>query len=310
MVTRPARRAPPPQRRPLAVRGNCAQIDAMPPTAEPVRFARLPERALIRLAGPDWRSFLQGLITQDVETLKVGETRYAALLTPQGRLLYDLFVIAEEGGALLDVPAEGREALLGRLRLYRLRAKVEIESAEGEVVALFGELAAAPVGWRHDPRLSSLGWRGVGLGAPEGAEPASAEAYDLHRLAHGVPDLARDALSDRVYALEGNFDLLNAVDFKKGCFVGQEITSRMKRRSVVKSRMVPLRFEGAPPAPGAEVLNGSLRAGEVRSGADGVALALLRLDRAVDATLSVEGRPVVLAVPDWLQAAVSDAIAA
>ena len=279
-------------------------------TAETARFARLPERALIRLAGPDWRSFLQGLITQDVETLEAGETRYAALLTPQGRLLYDLFIVAENGGALLDVPAEGREALLGRLRLYRLRAKVEIEPAESEVVALFGESADPPASWRRDPRLPSLGWRGVDLAAPQGAQPASTEDYDLHRLACGVPDLARDALSDRVYALEANFDLLNAVDFRKGCFVGQEITSRMKRRSVVKSRMVPLRFEGPTPPPGAEVLNGSLRAGEVRSGAEGVALALLRLDRAVDATLSVEGRPVTLDIPEWLHAAVSEAVAA
>jgi folate-binding protein YgfZ len=194
--------------------------------------------------------------------------------------------------------------------MYRLRAKVEIEPAEGEVVALFGAAAEPPAGWRRDPRLRSLGWRSVGLAAPEGAETVSGERYDVHRLAQGVPDLVRDALSDRVYALEANFDLLNAVDFRKGCFVGQEITSRMKRRSVVKSRMVPLRFEGVPPPPGAEVLNGSLRAGEVRSGADGIALALLRLDRAVDVTLSVEGRPVTLDIPDWLKAAVGEAVAA
>ena len=279
----------------------------MTAAAETARFARLPERAMIRLTGPDWRSFLQGLITQDVETLEVGDTRYAALLTPQGRLLYDLFIIAEAGGALLDAPAEGREALMGRLRMYRLRAKVEIEPAQGDVVVLFGGATGLPVGWRRDPRLPALGWRGVDLAAPAGAQAASVDDYDAHRLSLGVPDLARDALSDRVYALEANFDLLNAVDFRKGCFVGQEITSRMKRRSVVKSRMVPLRFEGAPPAPDTEVLNGSLRAGEVRSGAEGVALALLRLDRAVGATLSVEDRPVTLAVPDWLQGAVSDA---
>ena len=274
------------------------------------RFVSLPDRALVRLAGADWRGFLQGLITQDVETLATGETRYAALLTPQGRLLYDLFITAEDGGAVLDVPAEGREALLGRLRMYRLRAKVEIEPAEGDVVALFGTVAEPGAGWRRDPRLASLGWRGDGLAAPDGAHLAGADDYDLHRLAQGAPDVARDGLSDRVYALEANFDLLNAVDFKKGCFVGQEITSRMKRRSVVRSRMVPIRFEGAPPALGAEVLNGSLRAGEVRSGADGIALALVRLDRAVGAVLSVEGRPVTLEVPDWLEAAVDEAVAA
>ncbi len=283
----------------------------MTAAVDAAHFAILPERALIRLAGPDWRSFLQGLITQDVETLPVGETRYAALLTPQGRMLYDLFVTAEDGGALLDAPAAGREALLGRLRMYRLRAKVEIELAEGEVVALFGMAAeVAEDGWRRDPRLPSLGWRGVGLTAPQGSTPATAQDYDLHRLALGAPDLVRDGLAERHYALEANLDLLNGVDFRKGCFVGQEITSRMKRRSVVKSRLVPLRFEGEAPAPGAEVLNGSLRAGEVRSGGEGVALALLRLDRAVDAALTVEGRLMTMLVPEWMKQAVTDAVTA
>ncbi|WP_174299642.1 folate-binding protein YgfZ [Caulobacter sp. S45] len=274
------------------------------------RFATLPERALIRVSGAEWRGFLQGLITQDVETLEAGAMRYGALLTPQGRLLYDLFVTAEDGGALLDAPAAGREGLAARLRMYRLRAKVEIELVEGAVVVLFGGSVDPGQGWRADPRLAALGWRGVDLPAPAGCLAASVQDHDLHRLALGVADLTRDALADRVYALEANFDLLNAVDFKKGCFVGQEITSRMKRRSVVKSRMVPLRFQGPAPCPGAEVLNGSLRAGEVWSGAEGIALALLRLDRAVDAELTVEGRRVRLDVPQWLSAAVAEAISA
>ncbi len=289
-----------------------AQMAVMTPTSDALRFAALPERGLIRVSGPDWRSFLQGLITQDVVTLAVGGTRYAALLTPQGRLLYDLFIIAEESGALLDVPSSACVALLSRLAMYRLRAKVEIAPAEGGVVVLFGtgsEEAALdpPEGWRRDPRLPSLGWRGVDLTPPSASAPALAHDYDMHRLALGVPDLVRDGLAERDYALEANFDLLNAVDFKKGCFVGQEITSRMKRRSVVKSRIVPLRFEGAAPAPGAEVLNRTLRAGEVRSGADGVALALLRLDRAVGDELTVDGRRVTLLAPRWLAAAVSEA---
>ncbi len=283
----------------------------MRPPADAIRFAVLPERALIRLTGPEWRSFLQGLITQDVETLSLGEIRYAALLTPQGRLLSDLFITAREYGAVIDVPAIGREALVARLKMYRLRAKVEIEPVEGQVVVLFGGAAhAAAAGWMADPRLSALGWRGLGLAPPDSGVLAAAQDYDLHRLRQGVPDLVRDGLAERDYALEANFDLLNAVDFKKGCFVGQEITSRMKRRSVVKSRLVPLRFEGAAPAAGAEVVNGALRAGEVRSGADGIALALLRLDRAVDAAITVEGRPVTLQLPDWLKSAVNEAVGA
>ncbi len=271
-------------------------------------FTVLPDRALIRVAGPDWRSFLQGLITQDVLTMAEGEMRYAALLTPQGRLLYDLFILAEAEGAWLDVPAAAREALVGRLRMYRLRAKVEIEPTPGVVAALFGGAVKAQGAWRQDPRLEALGLRALNVPAPEGALRQGAEAYDVHRLAWGVPDVARDGLSDKTYALEANFDLLNAIDFRKGCFVGQETTSRMKRRSVVKSRLAPLNFDGPALASGAEVLNGSLRAGEVRSGVDGRALALLRLDRATGAPLTTEGMEVRLDLPFWLVDAVQEAV--
>lgn len=279
------------------------------PAPAPATFTVLSDRALIRLTGPDWRSFLQGLITQDVQSLSQGDTRYAALLTPQGRILYDLFVTAEADGAMLDAPAAFREALVARLRMYRLRAAVQIEPAAGEVVALFGGVSEVVQGWRPDPRLPALGWRGVDVRAPSGVEEVDGEAYDLHRLSIGAPDLIRDGLSDKVYALEANLDLLNAIDFRKGCFVGQETTSRMKRRSVVKSRLFPLRFDGPAPPAGTEVMNGDLRAGEVRSGGEGRALALLRLDRTVDAVLTAGGRCVSLDAPSWLAPAVREAIA-
>jgi tRNA-modifying protein YgfZ len=269
----------------------------------------LSDRALLRVEGADWRSFLQGLLTQDMETLAQGETRYAALLTPQGRLLFDLLVTADEGGASLDVAADSADALLTRLKMYRLRAKVELERRPGRVVAVWGEVAPTGGGWRRDPRLPALGWRGVDLPRPEGASLVDEAAYDLHRLELGVPDLQRDRLADKAYALEANLDLLNGVDFHKGCFVGQETTSRMKRRGVVKSRLIPIRFDGPPPAFGAEVLSGELRAGVVHSGADGRALALLRLDRALGAELTVDGRAVALAIPAWLATAAETAAA-
>ena len=272
------------------------------PPLPPPATAMLTDRAVIAVSGPDWRPFLQGLITQDVETLAEGELRYAALLTPQGRLLYDLFLFGEADGVRLDAPAPHRDALLAKLKLYRLRAKVEIAATDEAVSALFdGETAPAP--WRCDPRLPALGWRALGA-----VGDANAGDYDAHRLSLGAPDLLRDGLSDRDYALEANLDLLNGVDFRKGCFVGQETTSRMKRRSVVKSRLVPLAFDGPPPPPGAEVLAGTLRAGEVRSGSQGRALALLRLDRAAVGGLTVDGRPVRLDPPDWLRGAVADAV--
>ena len=260
------------------------------------RVARLLDRALVRLSGLDWRSFLQGLITQDVETLPPGELRYAALLTPQGRLLHDLFVLGAEDGALLDVQAPQREAVISRLGMYRLRAKVQIAPDDGGVFALWNT-EAAPEGWSRDPRLPALGWRGYGVAA----EPtADEDAYDAYRLALGVPDPAKDCPDDKTYPIEVNFDLLNGIDFRKGCFVGQETTSRMKRRGTVKTRMIPLSFDGPPPPFGAELLAGSLRAGEVLSGQNGRALALVRLDRAAGAELTVEGRPVWLDPPTWL----------
>ena len=256
-------------------------------------IAELKSRAVVAVTGPDWRTFLQGLISQDVETLQPGELRFAALLTPQGKLLFDLFILGREDGCWLDVAAEKRDALVQRLALYRLRAKVEIAAVDARAWAVWdGGSAGAP-----DPRLATLGRRAYGE-APAGAAAADEAAYDAMRLKLGVPDAAKDAPDD--YPIEANLDLLNGIDFQKGCFVGQETTSRMKRRGMIKSRMLPIAFEGPAPAFGAEVLAGSLRAGEVRSGAEGRAMALLRLDRIEGAALSVDGRPVSAETPAYL----------
>jgi len=332
-------------------------------TSKPT-FAELPGRALIAVGGADWRSFLQGLLTQDVETLAPGEARFAGLLTPQGRLIWDLFVVGREDGCRLDVARENRAAVIQRLTLYRLRAKVDIGPDEAVVSALFSADAATPpqssltrsgpakgrirgdsspasggastaqilhrnageVARRdgggvcgtcdnpssqgenlfvRDPRLPALGWRGYGASAPADAEIADEAAYEAYRLSLGVPGPA-DWGSEKTYPIEADFDLLGGIDFKKGCFVGQETTSRMKRRGQIKTRMLPIVFAGAPPAPGAEVLAGSLRAGEVCSGVEGRAMALLRLDR-LGGELTVDGRPVAVEPPAWIVEALGDA---
>ncbi|WP_436015345.1 CAF17-like 4Fe-4S cluster assembly/insertion protein YgfZ [Phenylobacterium sp. LjRoot219] len=292
----------------------------------PPMFAELPSRALIALSGPDWRSFLQGQVTHDVETLAVGEARFAGLLTPQGRLLWDLFVVGRADGCWLDVAAEHRAAIVQRLSMFRLRAKVEIAPDEAGVAVLFSarpgegrgpddEPGALRSGsrpspgrageiWVADPRLPELGLRGYGAAAPAEAVVADEAAYDAHRLALGVPGTA-DWGSDKTYPIEANFDLLHGIDFKKGCFVGQETTSRMKRRGQIKTRMLPIVFDGPPPPPGAEVLAGTLRAGEVCAGIDGRAIAMLRLDR-IAGGLEVDGRPVRVERPAWIAEALGE----
>jgi folate-binding protein YgfZ len=274
-------------------------------------YAPLSRRALISIAGADWRSFLQGLISQDVETLSPGEARFAALLTPQGRLMWDMFVIGREDGCWLDVAAQPRASIVQRLSMYRLRAKVEIAEDATPVSALFSAHPGASLepggAWVSDPRLADLGLRGYGAEPPAGAIVADEDAYDAHRLALGVPG-PEDWGFERTYPIEADFDLLGGIDFKKGCFVGQETTSRMKRRGQVKSRMLPIAFDGAPPPPGAEVLAGTLRAGEVLSGRDGRAMALLRLDR-IGAGLTVDGRPVAVERLAWIAEALGETAA-
>jgi hypothetical protein len=262
-------------------------------------IAALTDRAAISLAGPDWRGFLQGLITQDVETLGVGEMRFGALLTPQGRLLFDLFLIGRQDGCLIDCRADRREALIGRLGLYRLRAKVEIAPLDLAVEALWNT-GAAVAGWIADPRAPALGLRGYAAPAPAGARRMDRWVYEAHRLALGVPG-SEDFGDDKTYPIEANFDLLGGIDFKKGCFIGQETTSRMKRRGQIKTRMAPIAFEGAAPTPGAELLAGDLRAGEVLSGGSGSAMAALRLDRAdAEPRRMADGRAWRPVWPAWM----------
>jgi tRNA-modifying protein YgfZ len=261
----------------------------------------LKSRSLLGVVGPDWRAFLQGLLSQDVETLAPGEMRFGALLTPQGKLLFDLFILGRADGCWLDVAADRRDALAQRLALYKLRAKVEIAPVDASIWALWpadGESAA----WPADPRMAALGARGYGEAPPTTATISDDAAYATMRLGLGVPDAGKDCPPESAFPIEANFDLLNGIDFQKGCFVGQETTSRMKRRGVVKTRMLPIVVDGQPPSFGAEVLAGSLRAGEVRSGIAGRAMALLRLDRIDGAELSVEGRSVTVERPAYFGA--------
>lgn len=256
----------------------------------------LPDRALITISGADAQGWLQGLVTQTVPAFGSATLEHAAFLTPQGRVLGEMFITAAEDALILDVDTAFRDALIPRLSLYKLRAKVEIAPLDGVVTAGWG--GPAPVGAFVDPRLPTLGWRALSsVDAPGGAGPID---YTQRRRSLGVAEIAADGLVERVYAVEANFDLLNGVDFHKGCFIGQETTSRMYRRGGAKTRIVP--FTGPAEAEaGDEILFGELRAGEVIVCADGQGLALMRLERS-EGALTVRGASLILSPPQWMAA--------
>lgn len=255
-------------------------------------IAHLASRALVRVSGPDARPFLHNLLTQDVEGLTPETLRFGALLSPPGRLLFDLFLLGQDGGVLLDVAADRREALIQRLSMYRLRASIDIQPVETPV---FASWPGSADGFLPDPRTPDMGGRRYGGAVAANATEAD---YRTQQLTIGLPDAA-DISIDKTYPIEADFDLLNGIDFQKGCFIGQETTSRMWRRGAIRNRMLPITFDGRPPATGAEVLNGELRAGEVLTGHEGTVMALLRLDR-LNGPLTVDGRPVSVRRPAFL----------
>lgn len=269
----------------------------------------LPERGVLRLGGAEARPFLQGLVTNNVDLAEPGRAVYAALLTPQGKFLFDFFVTAEDDALILDCDGARRADLMKRLAFYKLRAKVEIEdlSATRKVVAFWGaEPPALPGLSFADPRLAALGRRLVAAEPDEavkasGAVPLSPADYHRHRIGLGVGDAARDFEPDRTFPLEANFDELNGIDFRKGCFIGQEVTSRTKRRGSVRKRLLPCRVEGDLPKPHTPVRASGREAGLVYSGdaESGRVLALLRLDLIDGVVLEAGDASLTPEKPDW-----------
>ena len=212
-------------------------------------------------------------------------------------MLYDLFLFGEADAVRVDVAADRRDELLARLKMFRLRAAVTLDLDDDPVSAAWGDGEPPAAGWRPDPRTPLAGWRFAGAQPPPGGGArATTAGHEAARLVLGLPDVVADGLSDKAYVTEALLDLLNGVDYRKGCFPGQETTSRMKRRGGVRSRVLPLRVQGA--ARGAEVLAGSLRAGEVTAAGEGRALALLRVDR-LEGPLTVDGAAATVERPPW-----------
>jgi len=256
-----------------------------------IKAAELEDRGVLRVAGEEAASFLQGLLTNDVQSLAVGAARYAALLSPQGKILFDFLALrvpAESGTAfLIDCPADRLGELAKRLGFYRLRAKVMItdESADLAVVAFWdAPPSEAPGGFLYvDPRDPRLGWRAILPRAAAAAAAGGVDEYEAHRISLGVPRGGVDFAYADIFPHDANLDLLHGVDFEKGCYVGQEVVSRMRHRGALRKRTVRVALSGAAPALGTPVLAGETPVGTLGSAANGLALALVRLDRVEDA---------------------------
>ena len=267
------------------------------------KAASLADRGVVSVMGADSVGFLQGLLTNDVEKLPPGEARYAALLTPQGKILFDMIVVrapdADGPVFLIDCGSAQAADLAKRLGFYKLRAKVAIadESASRAVAAFWGgEPAAIEGGLLYaDPRDPRLGWRAI-LPRPVADALGSEHVGEYEGLRIGVaaPKGGVDFAYGDAFPHDVNLDLLNGVDFDKGCYVGQEVVSRMKHRGTARRRIVRVKLAGPPPAPGAPIIDRELPVGMLGSSSGREALALLRLDRAEDAAaagrrLSAEG---------------------
>lgn len=263
-----------------------------------------PERSILRVAGEDAGAFLDALVTNDVSRATAEAPVYAGLLSPQGKVIADCIAFrAVDGALLLDLPAARAEAVRQKLILYRLRRRIEIEDVSGRLHVLVC-MDAGP-GWVADPRRpdGSLGFRQLAEAPPR--ETAPIAGYEALRIGAGVPDLAVDAEPEEAFALEALFEEFNGVDFQKGCFIGQENVSRMKRRATTRRKFCRVAFDGAAPTFGSEILAGAVSIGTVRSGNDGCAIAFLRLDRALEAgernqTLLAGGITLRLDPPPWL----------
>lgn len=259
---------------------------------------RLDDRAVIAVSGPEARDFLQGLITNDMKRVTPDALAYAALLTPQGKILFDFLIGERDGALLIDAPAAMRDALVKRLTLYRLRSKVEIAARDDLAVAWSDHAEAS---FSLDPRHTALGFRAV---LPKADAPAAsgADAFRALRLKLGVPE-GHDFGQDKMFALDSDLDELHGVAFDKGCYVGQELTARMKHRGTARKRLLPVVANATLPPPEVPVTAAGREIGTLQSVYDTQGFALLRLDRleeANDAPLDAGGIAVQITKPDWL----------
>ena len=287
-------------------------------------FVLLDDRGILAVSGPDRRPFLQGLVSNDVDKVSPMAARYAALLTAQGKYLYDFMMVEADESIWLDTEAARLGDLKRRLSIYRLRTKASLdERSDLCVAAIFGVGALAALGLPSepgaaqpfgsgiafvDPRLAALGARAIlplegarALLGNAGISETGFDSYDRLRLSLGVPDGSRELILEKSILLEAGFDELNGVDWQKGCYIGQELTARTKYRGLVKRRLMPVEIQGPTPPPGTIVTADGREVGEMRSSRDGLGLALLRIEPVREGkTLAAGDATLVPLRPFWM----------
>jgi folate-binding protein YgfZ len=290
----------------------------MTPMTPEIKIAKLPDRGVVAVEGPDAGKLLQGLLTNDLALLEAQPAMHAGLLSPQGKILFDFFVVRSAGGFLLDVAREKAAELVKRLTLYKLRAAVTITDVSNAYVAL---ALWGPHAWSSgetigtvsfaDPRHPEMGLRilaearfAADISLATNGLPAEAAAYHAHRIGLGIPEGGKDYAFGDAFPHEALFDQLHGVSFSKGCYVGQEIVSRMEHRGTARRRIVPVLASGGPLVSGVAILAGEAEIGRVGSVAGSRGLAALRLDRvdefaAKGVALAAGEATVTVALPPW-----------
>ncbi len=288
-------------------------------------YAVLESRGVLAVEGEDRTTFLQGLVSNDVNKAGPDRAIHAAFLTAQGKYLHDFFIAELDGGFLLDCEGARAADLLKRLTMYKLRSKVALADRSDDlvVIGIWGAGALAALGLSDepgaarafgggvafvDPRLSAMGARAVlprdGVSAvmeSAGLTEGDVEEWDALRMGLGLADGSRDMIVEKTVLLEAGFEELGGVDFEKGCYLGQEVTARTKYRGLLKKRLAPVDIEGPAPAPGAAITRDGSDMGEIRSVGNGVGLALLRLEALEDGGDLVSGEAKITPrKPDWM----------
>jgi folate-binding protein YgfZ len=293
-----------------------------------MKAAFLPDRGVVKVSGEAARDFLNGLVTTDIGPLRPGLGRFGALLTPQGKIVVD-FLVTEApaghgGGFLIDCPRALAQTFADKLGFYKLRAKVAVENLTdslGVLAVWDGDPGMKPDLTFADPRNEKLGWRILIPAelAPKAASLIGADlvdnaVYEAHRIACGAPRGGIDFMYGDAFPHETNMDRLHGVDFDKGCYVGQEVVSRMQHRGTARTRTVRLILEESPPEAGVAVVAGDKPVGTMGSSAGGMGLGLLRIDRTADALdagvpLTAGGIAIRLAEPDDVRSAPKKTVA-